>query len=69
MRPIPEPPEGSRVIINYTGPGTATFAGDGPLTFVCGECSSPLADGVEGGKIRNMVIRCKHCGRYNETVS
>lgn len=69
MRTIPKPPEGTRSVLILDGPGTIVVKGDGPLTFVCGECSATLARRVDGGQLANLVLRCNTCGRFNETIT
>ena len=67
---IPEPAPGTRSVINYQGEGTVIFRSTaGPTTeLVCGKCGAPLVVGMTVDQIRGMVLRCKRCGSFNETM-
>lgn len=43
------------------------FTGDGPLDLLCGECGATLADGMEEGRVRDVVFECPRCGAFNDT--
>ncbi len=68
LRVIPKPAEGTRSVINLTGPGTVAFSGHGDVVLECGNCGEPLAENVQEGQLSNLVIRCNNCAEYNETL-
>lgn len=64
---IPEPDPNTRTVFEKTGEGTSFIQGfQTGLALVCGNCSSVLAAGIHRQQIRNVVLRCKQCGAYNE---
>jgi hypothetical protein len=67
---IPQPEAGTRSVIDYQGEGTIIFRSTaGPATeLVCGKCSAPLVVGMKVDQIRNLVLRCKRCGSFNEAL-
>jgi hypothetical protein len=68
LRVIPEPEPNSRSIIRYTGEGTVAMRGSGDIVMECGNCGSPLIDGVPMKTLINIVFICSNCGAYNETL-
>lgn len=67
LKVIPEPDPDSRAVFDYRGEGTIIFRGfDTGLAFCCGKCHSHLAVGIQRGSIKNIVLKCKNCGVYNE---
>jgi hypothetical protein len=66
---IPEPEPNTRSVLVYTGEGTVIIKGTGNVTMLCGRCQSPLAEGVEMYGLQNLVLRCKNCGAYNDTLA
>jgi hypothetical protein len=69
MAVIPEPEPGTRSVLHYTGEGTVMMRGEGQTTLVCGKCAAPLAVGVQVTALQSLVITCKNCGSYNETLA
>ena len=66
---IPEPAPGTRSVINYQGEGTLIFSGAGAgTTMICGKCGAPLVQGMRIDQLQGLVLRCKACGSYNETL-
>jgi len=65
---IPEPEPNTRTVLLYTGEGTVVIRGSGPVTMDCGNCGAVLAQNVEMGQLQNLVLRCKNCGAFNETL-
>ncbi len=61
---IEEPPEGTRTVIESKV--TPTFKGEGDLDYICGGCGAIIAEKVRRGQIRNIVVLCPKCGKYNE---
>ena len=68
MMVIPPPPNNTRSVIVYTGPGTVAMRGSGNVTMVCGNCGSPLLENVKTSQFRNLVVLCKNCSSFNETL-
>jgi hypothetical protein len=67
LKVIPEPDPDTRAVFIYGGEGTIAFQGfDTELALVCGGCSSPLAAGISSEQIKNVVIKCNKCGKFNE---
>lgn len=65
---IPEPPPGTRSVLKYTGAGTVVAQGPGNTTMACGKCGAPLIKGAAVQTLRNIVLICKNCGSYNESL-
>lgn len=66
---IPEPEPGTRSVLLLEGAGTIVMSGEGPpTTLVCGNCMAPLARGIRVDQIRNVVLRCNRCKRFNEPL-
>jgi hypothetical protein len=67
---IPEPEEGTRSVLVYEGEGTVVMRNPERETpvHICGSCEAPLLVGVGLAQLQNLVLRCKGCGAYNETV-
>lgn len=64
---IPEPDPNTRTVFIYKGEGTTCFSGyEVGVELVCGSCKSQLVVGIPRANIKNIVIRCKNCGSYNE---
>lgn len=69
LRVIPEPVEGTRTTLKPAiGKVTPVLKGSGKLNLLCGNCSRKLAEGIEEGWIRDVVIYCPYCGYYNEIL-
>ncbi len=69
LRLIPEPEEGTRSVIIFSGEGTVVM--QGPATgrdYVCARCGSTILAGIPRGQIQNMVFKCASCGAFNETT-
>ena len=68
LRVIEKPEEGTRTVLLYDGPGTIIIKGEHPgVSYDCGNCESPLIVDIEPGQVRNLVLRCRACGAYNES--
>jgi hypothetical protein len=65
---IPEPAEGTRAVLLYTGEGTIVMRGQADTLMTCGACGVPLIDGVLRANIRDVVVKCPACGEFNETL-
>jgi len=63
-RIIPMPQNGTRTV--FIGTTVPFFRGIGKLTIVCGHCNLPLICNIDVGQVKNIVIRCPNCGRYND---
>lgn len=61
---ISSPREGSRTVIKSKV--SPVFKGEGDMNYICGNCGAILAEKVRQGQIRNIVVHCPKCGRYNE---
>jgi DNA-directed RNA polymerase subunit RPC12/RpoP len=72
LKVIPKPEKATRSVLYTDPPRTVIIRGEkdarGPFTYVCGECSAPLAETVHGDMLTNLVLKCNRCGRYNETL-
>ena len=63
---IPQPDEGTRAVLQSNK--APMIKGGGEYSYQCGNCGAFLIEGIEKGQIRNIVILCPRCGRYNELV-
>ena len=67
LRVIPEPAQGSRVVL-VNAPTGIYFTGKGTLDLLCGGCGKKLAKSLPlGGAPQNVVMQCTHCRAYNDT--
>lgn len=39
----------------------------GPYTYECSVCRQPVVENI-GVRLVNVVLRCPHCGAYNEAL-
>ena len=69
MAVIPEPAPNTRSVLMYVGPGTVAMRGQDNVTMVCGNCGSPILEGMKTIQVRNLVFRCNKCGAFNETLA
>jgi hypothetical protein len=67
---IPEPAEGTRSVMIKTEGDSLVFQGsEAPaVVMVCGDCGAHLIKGVPVSRISNLVLKCRGCGAFNETV-
>jgi predicted RNA-binding Zn-ribbon protein involved in translation (DUF1610 family) len=68
MMVIPPPEKNTRSVFIYTGPGTVAMRGGGNVTMLCGNCGSPLVENFKVSQIHGLVILCKNCGSFNESL-
>lgn len=40
--------------------------GKGEIDYICGHCSAVLAEKMRRGQIKNLVLQCPKCGKYNK---
>lgn len=67
LKLIPEPDPNTRSVFIYDGEGSVAFRGtDIGLALCCGQCGSHLTEGIRRENIRNVVLKCNKCGKYNE---
>jgi hypothetical protein len=67
LKIISEPDPNSRSVFEKTTEGTTLFIGTASgLSIDCGKCGSPLAQGIARTQLVGVVIKCNHCGAYNE---
>jgi DNA-directed RNA polymerase subunit RPC12/RpoP len=64
LKVIPPPEEGTRAVLQ--GKSLPIIKGPGQYTYLCGNCGAVLIEGVDEGQVRDIVIPCPRCGRYNE---
>jgi hypothetical protein len=65
LQTIPEPKENTRSVMQLTA-DNPLFIGEGDTTFVCGECEKILLKNMPAPlNVRNIVIRCYTCGKFN----
>lgn len=58
------PPEHLRIVLK-DGPAPL-LRREGDTTYLCGQCSTALAEDVWLWEVRNVVFRCPECGADNE---
>jgi hypothetical protein len=63
MRVISKPPDQIRQIARNVGP---VIKGNGNMTYLCGECETSVLETVEYKQVRDLVVKCKKCGCYND---
>ena len=63
---IPTNTVNARGIVNMTGPGPAFRGQNGGYNYICGFCEIVLAKDVKKDEIRNKVIQCYDCSKYNQ---
>ena len=63
---IRKPAPGTRTVLVVREEDGVAMRGDGPLTWVCGGCRTPILVGAERGAGSDLVLRCKVCGAHNE---
>jgi len=63
-RIIPKPKEGTRTV--FVGKAIPFFRSKGNLTIVCGNCYLPLACDMFKEQLKNIVIKCPNCDKYND---
>jgi DNA-directed RNA polymerase subunit RPC12/RpoP len=64
-RVVPKPAKGTRQVID--GSFRVPLVKDGGKdAYTCGACGAILVKGIKRGEIANVVIQCRHCGKYNE---
>ena len=59
-----------RCLIDAAADRTVAFQGDAvdaPI-LCCGHCEAELVVGVDRHRLTNMVMECKRCGSYNDTL-
>ena len=61
---VPKPAQGTRTLIESKI--SPAFKGEGETNYVCGNCGAVLAEKVRPGQIKNIVVLCPKCGKYNE---
>jgi len=54
------------VIIQAPPKGKLAFQGDGPDRLLCGNCGTPLAEGVIGGELVGVFVQCPQCESFNK---
>lgn len=69
---IPEPKEGSRVIIDLADEDADSTIFIDPHarnvpSMLCGDCGAVLVEGIERGTFEGVILQCPHCGAYNDT--
>jgi hypothetical protein len=67
LKVISEPSPGSRtLLLHKNGEVLPLIKCDADLNLLCGKCDSVLVEGIVEDQIKNVVIRCPVCQRYNE---
>ncbi len=68
LKMIPEPDPNTRaVFILNSGESSIVFQGfETEIAFVCGSCSAPLIAGMNLEQMKNIVLKCNKCNKYNE---
>ena len=64
LKIIPKPKPKTRTI--FISKVLPVIKGPGKIVLVCGNCKAILADGIQKGQVRNIVIQCPICKFYNE---
>jgi phage FluMu protein Com len=66
LKVIPAPTAGTRTALEMQGAFPA-FRGTGGTDLVCGHCKQVLVEGIgSDAVIKNIVIKCPKCQKYNE---
>ena len=47
-------------------PGQPAVRSKGSITYRCGSCKTKLLETVAFDQVRNIVVKCGKCERYNE---
>ena len=42
------------------------WTGNGDVDYICGNCEAVLAAKMRKGQIKNLVLQCPSCGKYNK---
>ena len=63
MRVISKPPDQIRQTARNVGP---VIKGNGNMTYLCGEFETSVLETVEYKQVRDLVVKCKKCGCYND---
>jgi len=63
LKIISEPQPNSCAILKFTN-GAKIKGVSGDITLTCGNCGNSLAEKLEEGQVRNLVLLCQ-CGKYN----
>ncbi|MCJ7631737.1 hypothetical protein MUP77_04980, partial [Candidatus Bathyarchaeota archaeon] len=67
LKTIPEPVNNTRVVFDASvGTILPVIKGNGDVNLLCGNCGSVLAEGINQGQIRNIVVHCPVCRFFNE---
>jgi len=66
LKVIPAPAQGTRTVLEMQGAPPA-LKGTGKTDLVCGHCGQVLVEGIGNDAIiKNIVIKCPKCQKYNE---
>lgn len=67
-RQLPLLPHGTRLEVIRTDEGRRLpiLRGKGLWTYRCGQCSTPLAEGMVNEHL-HVVLECPECGGWNDT--
>ncbi len=66
---IPKPKSGEAAVLVASGGFKGSyFTGSGGIDLHCGNCLAPVAEGMESGQIKNIVLQCPHCEAYNAVI-
>ena len=69
LKVIPEPSKGSRtLLLPKDGELLPLIECNADLNLLCGNCNALLVEGIVENQIRNIVIRCPICRRFNEII-
>ncbi len=69
---IPEPAADSgRTVMRREGPETVYFRSttNPDTVMVCGQCGTPLVEGMPVSNVQSIVFQCNRCKAYNETLA
>ena len=42
------------------------WRGNGDVDYICGNCEVILAEKMNPGQIKNLVLQCPTCGKHNK---
>ena len=60
-------PGGSEETGSVKGFKAAPFIrGNGEFDYICGHCEAVLAEKMRRDQIKNLVLQCPTCGKYNK---
>ncbi len=66
LKVISEPAENTRTVMTGVPPGTPFYKSSGDVNLLCGQCDTVLAENMNPGQVKNIVLQCPECKSYND---